>query len=332
MNPPSAPARKPRSGWFQSLAGRSLAAIFALSLLTPVAEAKRYGGGGGKSFSSGSRSTGGGSSGGGYSSGRSSYSSGSSKSAPSASTSRSGYDSAAARARQQADSQSRYAGSKPPPIPATSSSSSTSGSNRGSSTFRGGAQPPPIPQGRGYASSSGGYSGGYSQPYRRGMSTGTKAALIGAAVLAPALLVYASRPAVHYQDSYGSPFWWWLLDQPQDVRASWLYHHQGSIDSARRAELLRADPGLQAKVDELSSKNVPVEPNYAPPGLKPDDMFTDPAAEAEAQAAAEEAENQTRGSSHSPGGSSGLFWLTALGGGAAAAWLLFFKRWQPAAA
>ncbi|MDB6132124.1 MAG: hypothetical protein JWM59_367 [Verrucomicrobiales bacterium] len=147
--------------------------------------------------------------------------------------------------------------------------------------------------------------------------------MIGAAVLTPMLLVYASRPPVYYQDPYGSPFWYWLLDQPREVRADWLYHHQGAVDPERRAEMLRADPALQAQVDALAAKKAPVEPNYVPAGLKNDDMFADPAADAEAEAA------ETAATSTS-GGSSTLFWTTMLGGGAALAWLVFFKRWKPA--
>lgn len=320
-----APATLFRAHWLRGVTGLLMAGLLVTS--APDAEAKRYGGGGGKSYSSGSRSSG--SSGGGYSSGRSSYSSGSgssysgSKTAPPPSTSRSGYDAAAAKAKQQADSQSRYAGSKPPPIPAA-----TSGSNGGtSSTYRSGsATPPPIPAGGSY-SSSGGFGGGRGSSWgnhygnRGSYSTGAKAAMIGAAVLAPVLIAYAARPVAHYQDSYGSPFWWWLLDQPRDVRAAWLHHHQTDIDPARRDELLKADPGLQAEVDALTAKKLPVEPGYAPPGLTTDDMFTDPAAQKEA--AAIEAAARPHSS-----GSSGLFWITVLGGGAAAAWLVFVKRWK----
>jgi hypothetical protein len=319
-----APASRFRARWLRGVTGLLMAGLLVTS--APDAEAKRYGGGSGKSFSSGSRSSG--SSGGGYSSGRSSYSSGSGSSysnrnaAPPPSSSRSGYDAAAAKAKQQADSQARYAGSKPPPIPAAAS-----GSNGGtSSTYRsGGATPPPIPAGGSYSSSGGfgGNRGSWGNHYgnRSSYSTGAKAAMIGAAVLAPVLIAYAARPTVHYQDSFGSPFWWWLLDQPRDVRAAWLHHHQTDIDPARRAELLKADPGLQAEVDALTAKKLPVEPGYAPPGLTTADMFTDPAAQ-EAAAAAEAASR-----SHSSG-SSGLFWITVLGGGAAAAWLVFVKRWK----
>lgn len=330
---PSRRAAAFRPRWLRGVTGLLMAGL--LVTMAPEAEAKKYGGGGGKTFSSGSRSSRGGSSGG-YSSGRSSYSSGSSNSysgrnASPPSTSRSGYDAAAARAKQQADSQSRYAGSKPPPIPATSTSGSSEGSN---STYRGGgAIPPPIPAdaGRsgGYSSSSSGWFGGNNRSSsswgnhygnRPSYSTGAKAAMIGAAVLAPALIAYASRPVAHYQDPYGSPFWWWLQDQPRDVRAAWLHHHQTDIDPARRAELLKADPALQAEVDALTAKNVPIEPGYAPGGLTTDDMFTDPGAQAEAEALA--------ASRPSSSGSSGLFWVTLLGGGAATAWLVFVKRWK----
>lgn len=318
-----------RPHWLRGVTALLMAGLLVTT--APEAEAKKYGGGGGKSFSSGSRSSGG-SSGGGYSSGRSSYSSGSnnsysSRNAPAPSSSRSGYDAAAARAKQQADSQSRYAGSKPPPIP-----SATSGSSGGSSsTYRsGGAVPPPIPadasRSGGYSSpSSGWFRGNNSSSWgnhygnRPSYSTGAKAAMVGAAVLAPALIAYASRPVVQYQDPYGSPFWWWLLDQPRDVRASWLHHHQADIDPARRAELLKADPGLQSEVDALAAKNVPIEPGYAPGGLTTDDMFTDPAAQA--AAAAESSRSPTPGSS-------GLFWVTLLVGGAVTVWLVFVKRWK----
>src|SRR4051812_31412138 len=49
---------------------------------------------------------------------------------------------------------------------------------------------------------------------------------------------YWSRPVVVYRDPYSSFFWWWLLDRSLEDRAWWAYHHRFDMDPARYQSLL----------------------------------------------------------------------------------------------
>jgi hypothetical protein len=132
---------------------------------------------------------------------------------------------------------------------------------------------------------------------------------------------YYSRPVVVYHDPYNSLFWWWLMDRSLDDRASWAYHHRYDMDPARYQALVANDQQLQARVEQLESQQAPREPNYAPPGVDQDLMYSDRYVE--------------RSYSNRPTPAGAIaFWLlavpTALGVSGFFIWLIWFKRWQTA--
>jgi hypothetical protein len=86
---------------------------------------------------------------------------------------------------------------------------------------------------------------------------------------------YYSRPVVIYQDPFHNFFWWWLLSQSLDTRASWAYHHRRDIDDARYREMLRRDIQLEERLRQLEAKGVQRDPSYTPPGLERDLMYSD---------------------------------------------------------
>jgi len=47
------------------------------------------------------------------------------------------------------------------------------------------------------------------------------------------------------------------------------------MDAARYQTLIAADSNLEARVRQLEAQGVPRDPNYAPPGIDPDLMYTD---------------------------------------------------------
>lgn len=185
-------------------------------------------------------------------------------------------------------------------------------------------------------------------------------------VRSPVLNVYRNRPVVIYRDSYSSLFWWWLLDQPRPVRAAWIYNHNSSMDPARQAALIAADPPLQQEVASVAATSPVADPNYTPPGLEsPDDMKAEPVAANVAVVenppspaptpvnGATSGQNQTivplpslplshsprdydpydrRNSTRREGSSSVFPIMIFLTGMAATIWLVFFKRWKIAAA
>jgi hypothetical protein len=166
----------------------------------------------------------------------------------------------------------------------------------------------------------------------------------------PAFSSYYSRPLVVYHDSYSSPFWYWLLDQPRYTRAEWYYHHQSQMDPARQAALVAADPELPQAVSAVATAAPTPNPDYTPPGIEAQAMTapTDADAPADADAAssstpANSLANQvppmpvratqlaSMGAS-SNSSSSGFNWLVLLGCGGFVTWLVFFKRWKSATA
>ena len=86
---------------------------------------------------------------------------------------------------------------------------------------------------------------------------------------------YSSRPWVVYNDPYSSLFWWWLLDRSLDDRAWWAYHHRYDMDPVRYQALLANDQQLEARVQQLESQQAARDPNYVPPGLDRDLMYSD---------------------------------------------------------
>jgi hypothetical protein len=86
---------------------------------------------------------------------------------------------------------------------------------------------------------------------------------------------YYSRPTVTYQDPYNNFFWWWLLDRSLEDRAWWAYHHRYDMDAARYQALLASDQQLQARVAQLEAQQPARDPNYVPPGMDRDLMYSD---------------------------------------------------------
>jgi hypothetical protein len=134
---------------------------------------------------------------------------------------------------------------------------------------------------------------------------------------------YSSRPWVTYQDPYNSLFWWWLLDRSIDDRAWWAYHHRYDMDPARYQALVASDQQLESRVEQLESQQAPRDPTYTPPGVDRDLMYSDHYVQ--------------QAYSNRPTTSGAFaFWLlavpTALGVTGFFIWLIWFKRWQPATA
>jgi len=124
---------------------------------------------------------------------------------------------------------------------------------------------------------------------------------------------------VVYRDPYDSFFWWWLLDRSLDDRAWWTYHHRYDMDPARYEALVERDQQLERRVAELESQQVPRDPNYVPPGLDRDLMYSD--------------QYVAHAYSNRPTTSGAVaFWVLAVPTAAALCgffiWLIWFKRWQ----
>ena len=152
---------------------------------------------------------------------------------------------------------------------------------------------------------------------------------------------------VIYNDSYSSPFWYWLLDQPRPVRAAWYYHHQGYIDPARQAALVAADPALTQEVAQVAAVVPTPDPGYVPPGIEEPKAMLAEAPVEETTSTSNDATTPSNvaipateaDSRHLPvvtqhvqprRSSSIMSWLILLGGGSLVVWLVFFKRWKPA--
>jgi hypothetical protein len=86
---------------------------------------------------------------------------------------------------------------------------------------------------------------------------------------------YYSRPLVVYHDPYSSFFWWWLLDQNLNTQAMWMYNYRGAMDPLRYQDLLARNAELSARVHQLEVQGGARNPAYAPPGIDPDQMYTD---------------------------------------------------------
>ena len=132
---------------------------------------------------------------------------------------------------------------------------------------------------------------------------------------------YWSRPVVIYHDPYNSLFWWWLLDRSLDDRAYWAYHHRYNMDPTRYQALVAQDQQLQARVEQLESQQAPRDPNYTPPGVDRDLMYSDRYVQ------------QTYSNRPTTMGVV-AFWVLAIPTALAVSgffiWLIWFKRWQTA--
>jgi hypothetical protein len=82
-------------------------------------------------------------------------------------------------------------------------------------------------------------------------------------------------PVIVYRDPYSDWFWFWLLTQNRDMRASWAYNHRSDMDAARYRDLLAKDQQLEARIRELEAKGVRPDSTWAPPGLDSDLMYED---------------------------------------------------------
>ncbi len=265
---------------------------------------------------------------GGNSPGRSSYSSPSNAGITPGSAS--GYDSSAARARQVQQSTQNYSAAKaqtPPPLPPanTNSANTPSGAgytNRPSGNYPGtpGGSYSNVPPPRtSYSNRSSGWSGsvGYHSSYRHYSSFNP----------------YYALPAIVFADAFSSVFWYWLLDQPKEVRTQWIHHHGNAADPQRIAALYQKDPSLKAEVDKLVATNAAKDPNYTPPGLEKEAMTAPPPPPADASPsvpsspATPPVQNVVRSSTATKGSSIFPF-LAFLGISGGLVWLLFFKRWK----
>jgi len=78
-----------------------------------------------------------------------------------------------------------------------------------------------------------------------------------------------------YNDPY-NPYWnSWLLSQPLNIMAMWVYSHQAYMDQSRLNALYAQNAQLQAEVAALAARGVPVDSTYTPPGVSPDLMYND---------------------------------------------------------
>jgi hypothetical protein len=227
------------------------------------------------------------------------------------------FDQTAARARKEEASKTKFTQFKESQNPRTASPSDVARSTAPGSTPSSGpnapsyrVQPPPLP------GSSGG--SGRSVVYVPDAGTLSSRPVRIYNVFNP----YWSRPVVIYRDPYNSLFWWWLLDRSLDDRAWWAYHHRYDMDPARYQALVAQDQQLEARVQQLEAQQTPRDPNYTPPGVDQDLMYTDRHVE--------------RAYSNRPTTAGVIaFWLLAvplaLGVSGFFIWLIWFKRWQTAA-
>jgi hypothetical protein len=86
---------------------------------------------------------------------------------------------------------------------------------------------------------------------------------------------YYGYPPIVYNDPYNSFFWYWLLAQNLDTQASWAYHHRDIMDQARYRDLLAKNAELAARVQQLEKGPVARDPSYTPPGIEPDLVYSD---------------------------------------------------------
>jgi hypothetical protein len=87
------------------------------------------------------------------------------------------------------------------------------------------------------------------------------------------------RP-VYYPDGYHPYLSYWLLRQPLNILALWVFHHQATIHRDRLNYLYAQQPTLQAEVQGLGASGLKPDPTYAPPNLDPDLMYSDEYVEA----------------------------------------------------
>jgi hypothetical protein len=217
------------------------------------------------------------------------------------------FDNAAARARKEETSKSKFTQFKQSEGGAAAASATTPRPVPDASSYR--VQPPPLP---------GSYSGAdRARVYVPDGSVFSTRSVRIYNVYNP----YSSRPWVSYHDPYNSLFWWWLLDRSLDDRAWWAYHHRYDMDPARYQALVATDAQLESRVEQLEAQQAPRDPNYVPAGLDRDLMYSD--------------QFVARSYSNRPTtGGVIAFWVLAVPTALAVCgffvWLIWFKRWQTA--
>ena len=83
------------------------------------------------------------------------------------------------------------------------------------------------------------------------------------------------RPMVVYHDTSWNPFFWmWLLDHPTR-QADWVYNHRSELSDERYHDLLAKNKDLEAQIKALEEKKVAKDPNYSPPEIDKDLMYSD---------------------------------------------------------
>jgi hypothetical protein len=217
------------------------------------------------------------------------------------------FDTAAARARKEEGSQSKFREYKEAQRAPAAAPSEAPRAASGEPSYR--VQPPPPPVSAGGSYRSGGY-----VPDAGTLSSRSVRVYH---VFNP----YRSRPTVIYRDPYDSLFWWWLLDRSLEDRAYWAYHHRYDMDPARYQALVATDSQLEARVEQLEAQQAPRERNYAPAGLDRDLMYSD-------RYVAHTYSNRPTGVGVV------TFWVLAIPLALAVSaffiWLIWFKRWQTA--
>ena len=227
------------------------------------------------------------------------------KAEPVSSTTGFTFDQSAARARKEEASKAKFTQFKESQLPPSAAPSDATRSSVGSPSYR--VTPPPLP-----VSAGGSYRPVVYVPDAGTLSTRPVRIYN---VFNP----YWSRPVVIYHDPYNSLFWWWLLDRSLDDRAYWAYHHRYDMDPARYQALVAQDQQLGARVAQLETQQAPRDPNYTPPGVDRDLMYSDRYV------------HQTYSNRPTTMGVV-AFWVlaapTALAVSGFFIWLIWFKRWQ----
>ena len=214
------------------------------------------------------------------------------------------FDTAAARARKEEASKQDFTRFKDSQLPRPNAPSDISRSTANTPSYK--VTPPPVP-------------GSSDRPYRPRVYIPDAVTLSSRPVrIYNVFNPYYSRPVVVYHDPYNSFFWWWLLDRSLDDRAWWTYHHRYDMDPARYEALVANDQQLEARVAQLEAQQAPRDPDYTPPGLDRDLMYSD--------------RHVDRAYSNRATTSGKVaFWLfgipLAIGASGFFIWLIWFKRW-----
>ena len=74
---------------------------------------------------------------------------------------------------------------------------------------------------------------------------------------------------MYYHDPFSPFLMGWIMSDAinSSQRAQWMYHHQSDMDQERYSEMLKKDAKLQAEIDQLKAQNVPRDPSYVPPQM-----------------------------------------------------------------